>query len=71
MTSRPCTSALQWFFAACLLSEVCAFLGDTVRAARLYELLAPHADFNAISHPEVAIGSASRYVAILAATMGR
>lgn len=61
----------EWFFSASLLAEVCAFLGDRVRAAQLYELLAPHAGFNVLSHPEVALGSAARYVGILAATMGR
>ena len=61
----------EWFFSASLLAEVCAFLGDSPRAARLYELLSPYANFNVISHPEVALGSASRYVGILAATTGR
>ncbi len=61
----------EWFFSASLLAEVCAFLGDSLRAARLYELLSPYANFNVISHPEVALGSASRYLGILAATIGR
>ena len=61
----------EWFIGASLLAEVCAALGDRSRAARLYDLLAPHRDYNVISHPEVALGAASRYAGILATTLGR
>jgi predicted ATPase/DNA-binding SARP family transcriptional activator len=53
----------------CLLVEVCAALGDSAYAWRLYELLLPHADRNAVSHPAYAAGSVSRYVGLLASTL--
>ena len=55
----------------CLLAEVCSSLGDSTRASRLYELLSPHGDRNAVCHPACALGSVSRYLGILATTMSR
>ncbi len=61
----------EWFLAASLLARVCAFLGDEARAARLYDALLPYPHCNVYAHPEVSLGSASRYLGLLAATMHR
>jgi DNA-binding SARP family transcriptional activator len=55
----------------CLLAEVCSSLDDPTHAPRLYELLLPHAHRNAVSHPVCAFGSVSRYLGLLASTLGR
>jgi len=55
----------------CLLAEVCSSLDDSTHASRLYELLLPHARRNAVSHPVCAFGSVSRYLGLLASTLGR
>ena len=59
----------EWFFGASLLAGVCALLGDAGRAEPLYEALLPYADCNVYAHPEVAVGSASRPLGLLASTM--
>ncbi|MEE8369997.1 MAG: adenylate/guanylate cyclase domain-containing protein, partial [Dehalococcoidia bacterium] len=61
-----------WLYAIAALSEACAFLGDARRAGTLYELLLPYAggyvaDVGLAFH----VGSASRYLGLLAATMDR
>ena len=62
-----------WITAVAYLSEVCAFLGDSDRAATLYDLLGSHAN-RCIVIGLVAVacyGSASRNLGLLAATMSR
>jgi tetratricopeptide (TPR) repeat protein len=61
----------EWLVSICLLSETCALLGDTERAAPLYELLLPYAPLNAVAVPELALGSTSRPLGILATLLGR
>jgi DNA-binding SARP family transcriptional activator len=61
----------EWFLGASVLAGVCAFLGDAARAARLYEALLPYPDCNVYAHPEVSLGSAARYLGLLASTMSR
>ena len=61
----------EWLFSICLLAETCALLGDTEPAARLYELLLPYGALNAVAVPELALGSTSRPLAILATLLGR
>jgi tetratricopeptide (TPR) repeat protein len=62
----------SWLVSVHLLSEVCAFLGDSRRAATLYELLLPYAGHNAVvGQAAVCIGSVSRNLGLLAATMAR
>jgi DNA-binding SARP family transcriptional activator len=61
----------EWFFGVGLLAEVCASLGVHDHAAPLYEALLPYADFNVLAHPEASLGSASRHLGLLAATMCR
>ena len=61
----------EWHFGASLLAEVCALLGDTRHAAHLYDVLLPYGDCNVWAHPEFSLGSASRYLGLLAWTMSR
>jgi DNA-binding CsgD family transcriptional regulator len=58
-----------WLSSVALLAEVCAFLGDVRRAARLYELMLPYAERNVAgaSCP----GVVAHHLGLLAATMGR
>jgi tetratricopeptide (TPR) repeat protein len=64
-------SQQEWFFAAGLLAEVCAYLEDRRRAAPLYDLLLPFADCNQLNYVEICCGSTSRYLGLLATTMSR
>jgi DNA-binding SARP family transcriptional activator len=61
----------EWFFTAGLLAEVCARLGDRVRAAEIYELLLPYRDCNMLNWVEICAGSTSRYLGLLAGTVSR
>jgi hypothetical protein len=61
----------EWFLGANLLAEVCGTLGDAERAELLYAFLLPYGDCNVFAMPEVALGSASRPLGLLAATMSR
>jgi DNA-binding SARP family transcriptional activator len=61
----------EWLVSICLLAETCAMLGDTRPAAPLYELLLPFGSLNAVAVPEVALGSTSRPLGILASLLGR
>jgi eukaryotic-like serine/threonine-protein kinase len=61
----------EWLFQLCLLSQVCVLLGDTRNAAKLYELLLPYAGCNVLAYPEISLGSASRYLGLLAAALSR
>jgi DNA-binding CsgD family transcriptional regulator len=59
-------------WASCItyLAEVCAFLRDASRAATLYQLLLPYARRSIMAGGHTAcLGSASRYLGLLAATM--
>ena len=60
-----------WFVGMGLLAETATSLGDARRASVLYDLLLPYADRVAVIYPELATGSASRYLGILAATTAR
>lgn len=51
-------------------AETCTALGDSARAPRLYEQLAPFAATFATHHLAVCLGSTERYLGMLAATMG-
>jgi tetratricopeptide (TPR) repeat protein len=61
----------EWLFSICLLAETCAILGDTRPAAPLYELLLPYGSLNAVAVPELALGSTSQPLGILATLLGR
>jgi class 3 adenylate cyclase len=61
-----------WLINVARLSKVCAFLGDGRRAAALYELLLPYAGRTVVVQGFFDyLGSASRYLGLLAATMER
>jgi DNA-binding SARP family transcriptional activator len=63
---------LDWLIAIVLLSEVCADLGDSERAALLYAKLEPYAEVNVvIGLAAVCLGSAASFLGRLAATMGQ
>ena len=61
----------EWLVSICLLAETCTLLGDPRRAAPIYELLLPYRSLNAVGVPELALGSTSRPLGILASLMGR
>jgi tetratricopeptide (TPR) repeat protein len=61
----------EWLVGVCLLAETSVILGDTERAAPLYELLLPHASLNAVAVPELALDSTSRPLGMLASLLGR
>jgi DNA-binding CsgD family transcriptional regulator len=61
---------LFWLGNVALLSETCAQLGDRERAATLHALLAPYATLNVMIGRAVCLGSAARYLGLLAATRG-
>jgi DNA-binding SARP family transcriptional activator len=58
----------EWLFCLSLLSEVAAQLHDRERAAHLYRMLLPYGHLNALAAGEVAVGSVSRYLGLLAST---
>ena len=60
---------MQWLASLCLLAEPCRELRDARRAATLYRALLPFARHNAWTPPELCLGSVSRSLGILAATM--
>jgi class 3 adenylate cyclase len=61
-----------WLMAtASLLAPVCNVLGDTRRAAQLYERLRPYAGRCVALYSTIVSGCASRYLVLLATTLGR
>ena len=59
-----------WVTSLAYLAEVCAYLGDSERAATLYELLLPYDDRTVVVGGATAcLGAAARYLGMLAATM--
>ncbi len=60
-----------WLGTVTFLSQVCAFLADTGRAATLYGLLLPYAGRSIVQGAVACFGSASHYLGLLAATMER
>jgi DNA-binding CsgD family transcriptional regulator len=61
-------------WASCMtyLADVCTFLGDAERAARLYAFLAPFDGRNIVAGPDIACsGAVARHLGMLAATMQR
>jgi DNA-binding CsgD family transcriptional regulator/predicted ATPase len=60
-----------WIASMTYLTDVCTFLGDTARAATLYQLLLPYAERTVVIGNAVACyGAMSRYLGMLATTMG-
>jgi len=61
----------EWLLTIGLLTDTCAALGDSARAAVLYERLEPFANRMIVGPIEIALGSAARPLGKLAATLGR
>ena len=61
----------EWLLAANYLVDVCRGVGDTVRAAVLYDLLSPSAGKIATDLAEGCAGSVERLLGVLAALLGR
>jgi class 3 adenylate cyclase len=62
---------VAWIATLAFLAEACASVGDVRRARLLYDLLLPFAERNVTIGPLFALGSASYYLALLAATLHR
>jgi len=61
----------EWIFSLCVLAEVATALQDAHRADVLYRLLLHYEAQVALSTPDVCLGSVSRSLGILAATIDR
>ena len=61
----------EWLFGMSLLAETASLLGDTDAAAVLHGLLLPWAALNVVDQSEGIRGSVSRYLGLLATTLGR
>ena len=61
----------EWLLGIALASDACAALGDEAAAATLYAKLLPLSGAHAIAQAEGSVGSADRYLGLLAATIGR
>jgi tetratricopeptide (TPR) repeat protein len=60
-----------WILHLCGLAECCVLAGDKRLALRLYELLLPHADDNAVSYTQQPFGPVALRLGKLAALLGR
>jgi DNA-binding SARP family transcriptional activator len=60
----------EWLYAMSLLAETCTLLRDEDSAPLLYESLLPYANLNGVDVTEGFAGSVSRYLGLLAGTMG-
>jgi tetratricopeptide (TPR) repeat protein len=61
----------EWLVSVSLLAEAAAALRDPELAADLYRRLLPYSDRVAVSDAEISLGSAARYLGLLAATTER
>jgi DNA-binding CsgD family transcriptional regulator/tetratricopeptide (TPR) repeat protein len=62
---------LVWLLTLALLVEVCAYLGDTRRAAILYEMMRPYERWNVGNNGVVCAGPVAYYLGLAAATLSR
>ncbi|MDP8960218.1 MAG: tetratricopeptide repeat protein, partial [Actinomycetota bacterium] len=61
-----------WLLAMCMLAWGCAEIGDAGAGAKVYDLLLPYEQRFALSGPgAVTVGSVSRYLGLLAHSLGR
>ena len=60
-----------WLLRLCSLAEACVVVGDRADAERLYELLLPYADRNAIALTQVPFGPIALRLGMLATLLGR
>jgi tetratricopeptide (TPR) repeat protein len=61
----------EWLMGLCLAGDACAGLGDTEAADVLYEQLSPFDGRHALGFGEGSVGAVSRYLGLLAHTLGR
>ena len=61
----------EYLFSLAFLADAVDALGDLGAAAVLYDLLVPYAHLNAVNTDEIATGSVSRPLGVLAAVMSR
>jgi DNA-binding SARP family transcriptional activator len=61
----------EWLLSLSLLAETASSLGDARPAKVLYGKLLPYADRIAVGIPEISVGAVSRYLGLLASTIGR
>jgi DNA-binding SARP family transcriptional activator len=61
----------EWLLGVSLLAETIWILGEADRALTAYELLVPWAHLNVVDQCEAMMGSASRYLALLATMLER
>jgi hypothetical protein len=61
---------MLWMASMCLLAQTCALVGDAERARALYDLLLEHRDRNVMVGMANCMGSAERYLGLLAFTTG-
>ena len=60
-----------WILHLCALAEACVLVGDRRRAARLYELLAPYGERNAVSLSTMPFGPVALRLGMLGALLER
>lgn len=60
-----------WINTLCVLADVCTFLDDKPHARILYDLLLPYCARNVVGGDVVCLGSAARYLGMLAGTLAR
>jgi hypothetical protein len=60
-----------WVLHLCALAEACVLVRDERRAARLYELLSPYGERNAVSLSTMPFGPVALRLGMLAALLGR
>jgi class 3 adenylate cyclase/tetratricopeptide (TPR) repeat protein len=60
-----------WILHLCGLAEACVLIGDTPRAERLYELLLPHAELNAVSYTQQPFGPVALRLGMLSRLLER
>lgn len=68
---RDLELGIEWYFSACMLAEICERLGEPGHAPRLYRALLPYGGCVVMTNPEICLGSAARYLGLLASSMGR
>lgn len=61
----------EWIFSMSMLAEVAELVGDAERARTMYSLLLQYAAYNGSTADYISTGAVSRYLGLLASTMGR
>jgi hypothetical protein len=61
----------DWLLGMCVLAEVCATFGDTVRAREVYARLRPYESLYGIGQPDGTMGAVAHWLGVLAALDGR